>query len=414
MKFIYTRPSRDAGWSWLREDKSAADNRYQALVPLLQRLEERRSAYFVCTQDHKVLEIYKSHGKKVDERENFICTVEEQRTGQDEEYGRKLILALLRNSGSFAVPEDKLLPAMTYACRRLPSRYARRLQLCEEDFPGMMTVELLKHDLLPEEKAPQDSSHWILYLPQFGEGEERLVDRLCRDNSGYVPENMLQFFAFLNGAPFRTEWQSSFIRFFSGAADINYGLVKNFIDMIRPSVTDPLEIFAMICNYPAELWRDLWVDVSREHFTGGIKPESDMYELYQKPLDSYSARFRMAVRSNIALGMSLDDAPPDELFRIYCDAVDMEVPPPLLAAVLGRDENSMSIINLLSPESGAVSGIVPAVLYLYGELSLRDCVELYGDRQLAKNMTDHVTEMCLPPLLQKKALKKITALINKE
>ncbi len=415
MKLIYTRPSRDAGWSWLRDDgRTPADNRYQALVPLLQRLEERRSAYFVCTEDHKVLEIFKSHGKKVDERENFVCTVEEYSTRQDEEYGRKLILALLHNSGSFTVPEDKLLPAMTYACRRLPSRYARRLQLSEEDFPGMMTADLLKHDLPPEEKVPADITHWIMYLPQFGDNEERLVDRLCRDNSGYVPEHMLQFFAYLNGAPFRIEWQNSFIRFFSGSPDISFGLVKNFIDMIRPSITDPLEVFGMIRNYPAEAWRDMWVDISREHFSGGMKPEQNMYELYQKPIDSYPARFRMAVRNNIALGMPLDDATPEDLYRIYCDAVDMEVPTPLLLAVLGRDENSMSIIGLVSPDSANVSGIVPAVLYLYGELSMKDCIELYGDRQLAKTMTDHVTELCLPPLLQKKALKKITALISKE
>ena len=63
---------------------------------------------------------------------------------------------------------------------------------------------------------------------------------------------------------------------------------------------------------------------------------------------------------------------------------------------------------------GDVSGIMPAVLFLYGEISLRDCMDLYGDRQYTHNMIDHVTEMCMPPLLQKKPLKKITALIYKE
>ena len=414
MRYIYTRPTREAGWSWLTEDGHNADGRYQFLVPLLNRIDERKSAYYVCTSDHKVLELHKMRGKKVDERDNFIATVEQQTAYEDEYHGRRLIYAILWNYGSFSVPESKLLPALVYASRRLPACYSERIQLCEEDYPGMMSIDFTGN----REPVPDiPEGHWLCCLPEFGEREEKIAEKLRSDNGGYIPENLVQFFAYINGARFEVQWQSTFTSFFGSGDLVSFKMIERYIHDILPTLSDPYEVFTVVRNYPRENWADLWAEVSLYYDNKNTRIKADAFaglDTLRNPMDTYPYRFREAVRSGLPIHLSLSEASPADLHEIYIDAEYMEVPAAELPELLGTDDNSASLIGLYTVD-GEVTGILAAVLYVYGEITLRECIGLYGgDKELAKNMIERVTEQCLPPLLQKKALKKITALITKE
>ena len=428
-QFFYTRLTKETGWTWYKGDPGGRNtyeiypyNTYSFLIPVFQELEIRDKPYFIGTQGHCVLRLDKTIGKKVDERENYIYYVNTfSKLTPDETdriYGIKLILTLLRGGGRFIVPENRLREAISYAAKHLPPQYAERLRVSQdEEAPGMITAVTDKQEVKADARLHRDETHWVNYLPEFTKDDDDLAETLCSENFGYTPEYMLQLFAYKNGAEFCSDWQKPFLKFFRGKGKLSDDLKLKYVKDVGQDAIDADELLPLLKHRPPEQWSQPWINIKLRETDS--KPQKKLPEKELKDYENaYIARFRYAVDRRTPQSIDLSNATPYEVYKIYEEIEYRHLTLEEVSVHLGRDDNSRSIISYMkwdpNNKKEKVRGYLPAILYLYNILSLNDCIRAYGDKKTAFDIIDSMTEQCLPPLLQVRALKKILPLIHKE
>ena len=417
MIYKATRRSRSEGFEW--DDGTPLE--IQRCSDILMGCSVSDIPYYVIC-GHMPLSVTISEGERVDSRENRLYTATELQGKSDRTGGLALMRALLagqNGQGTVFFPDAAHLEsALRYAAVHLPRSRTAHLILSESDAESGANVLIVFRSSPVQPELPV----WAELLPDFSEAAEGVVtpaetfdtvyDMLLAANSRNHDIRMLEFIAFACGG--ETDPVSA-LEFTGYMRQIpaDEPLIKRYFSLIDEQDFDVPEMLPILYHVPGKRG-----DALVAHYTRKYLNAEKLHELEEEaPLpktDTAAGCFAKSWQRGYA-DYSLEDEDIPSLSAVYGYIRDSGIKAKELREGLGRDANSISMIETIraaelkgksEDSTRHVHGVMPAVLYWYGDLSKAECAAMYGSTERMEKYLEQVRMLVMPKRMQQLSVQE--------